>query len=135
MALMGSAGVVVQLTDRNISHTSIAPASSYARYQLDSDGKVYRYTGTSPATPTTFVEDWVLPNNRASDYECFATLLSGSLATGTVGSWLALTSDRMWGVEDTSFTLQDAQLAISIRRVGTSDVLASASITLQAAQA
>jgi hypothetical protein len=123
--------VVVAITNQTVS-TLESGSAAYARYQLDSDGKVYKFTGTTAGTPTTFIEDWVDPNSEASNYECFATLNSGSLQTGTTGSWLALTSDRMWGVADTGSGSQSAFLTIQIRETGTTTTLTSASISLSA---
>jgi hypothetical protein len=124
--------VVVSITNQTIVFGQISPNDAYARYQLDSDGKVYEYTGTTAGTPTTFIENWVDPTSEASNYECFATLNSGSLQTGTTGSWLALTSDRMWGVAVTGIGTQTANLTIDIREVGTATNLASATISLEA---
>lgn len=125
--------IVVSITNQLISQSSFG-SDAYARYQLDSDGKVYKFEGTTAGTPTTFIENWVTPNSAASNYECFATLNSGSLETGTTGSWLALTSDRMWGVADTGGGAQAASLTIKIREVGTTTDLTSATISLLASQ-
>ena len=128
----GTSNVVVALNAQNIFRLSISPSDAYARYQLDSDGKVYKFTGTTASVPTTFVENWVSPNSAAGDYECFATLNSGSLQTGTTGSWLALTSDRLWGTAVTGIGTQSASVTITIRKVGTTTNLASATITFEA---
>lgn len=124
--------VVVAITNQTLIFGSISPTDAYVRYQLDSDGKVYKFEGTTAGTPTTFIENWVDPNSAAGDYECFATLNSGSLQTGTTGSWLALTSDRMWGVAVTGLGTQTADLTIAIREVGTTTNLTSATIVLEA---
>lgn len=124
--------VVVSISNQSLLKNSLSPTDAYTRYQLDSDGKVYKLEGTTASTPSTFVEDWVVPNGDASNYECFATLDSGSLQTGTTGTWLALTSDRMWGVAVTGLGTQSATLTIAIREVGTGTNLTSATISLEA---
>lgn len=128
----GAASDDVSITGQSISQISSDPSDAYARYQLDSDGKVYKFTGTTAGTPTTYIEDWVDPNSSASNYECFATLTSGTLDTGTTGSWLALTSDRMWGIQQTSVGSKSATITVKIRKIGTTTDLTSALITFNA---
>ena len=122
--------VVVAITDQLITFGSISPEEAYARYQLDSNGKVYEYTGTTPGTPNLYIEDWVDPTSEASNYECFATVSGSALETGTTGSWLALTSDRMWGVAETGAGSKFTTLTVTIREVGTTTNLTSATISL-----
>ena len=121
--------VVVSITNQSIFFNAVFPQDAYARYQLDSNGKVYKYTGQTPGTPTTYIEDWVDPNSEASNYECFATVSGSALETGTTGSWLALTSDRMWGVAETGAGTKITDLTVTIREVGTTTNLTSATIT------
>ena len=122
--------VVVSITNQFISYNAIFPQDAYARYQLGSNGKVYEYTGTSPSyLLPQYIEDWVDPNSEASNYECFATVSGSALETGTTGSWLALTSDRMWGIAETGAGTKLTDLTITIREVGTTTNLTSATIT------
>lgn len=127
--------VVVSITNQSIFFNAISPQDAYARYQLDSDGKVYKYTGQTPGTPTTYIEDWVEPNSEASNYECFATVSGSALETGTTGSWLALTSDRMWGIAETGAGSKFTSLTVTIREVGTTTNLTSATISLNVSTA
>lgn len=122
--------VVVSITNQSIFFNAVFPQDAYARYQLDSDGKVYKYTGQTPGTPSTYIEDWVDPNSEASNYECFATVSGDALETGTTGSWLALTSDRMWGIAETGGGTKSTDLTITIREVGTTTNLTSATISM-----
>ena len=63
--------------------------------------------------------DWVSPKAFAPGaYECRATLNSGTLLTGTTGSWLALTSTRTWTCANTA----SANLTIEIRDASTTVV-------------
>jgi len=127
--------VVVSITNQSIFFSAIFPQDAYARYQLDSNGKVYKYTGQTPGTPTTYIEDWVDPNSEASNYECFATVSGSALETGTTGSWLALTSDRMWGIAETGAGTKFTTLTVTIREVGTTTNLTSATISLNVSTA
>ena len=122
--------VVVSITNRYIFFSAIWPQDAYARYQLNSNGKVYRFTGEFAGTPNIYIEDWVDPNSEASNYECFATASGDALDTGTTGSWLPLTSSRTWGIAVTTFGSKLTELTVTIRKVGTTTNLTSATITL-----
>jgi len=126
--------VVVAITNQYIFFAAIFPQDAYARYQLNSNGWVYKYTGDSPSTLfPQYIEDWVDPRSEASNYECFATVNFGSaLETGTTGSWLALTSSRTWGIAVTTAGSKYTELTVTIREVGTTTNLTSATISLYA---
>jgi hypothetical protein len=126
----GTSNVDVSITNQSIFFNTVSPLDAYARYQLDSDGKVYKFTGKAAGTPTTYIEDWVDPNSEASNYECFATVSGDALQTGTTGSWLALTSDRMWGIAETGAGTKFTTLTVTIREVGTTTNLTSATISM-----
>lgn len=104
-------------------------ATAEAYYTLASDGKIYSVENTDPAVE---LGSWVVPNSSASNYEVFATVTSGTLDFGTSGSWLALSSTRTWGVTRTTFGTDTTVLDLQIRRVGTTTVLDTATITLEA---
>ena len=129
MVTFGGAPDVILLTNQTISRTSAGTA--YAEYQIDSDGGVYKRQATTFATPTNLVEQWCTPGSSASKYEVSASLSSGTLNAGSAatGSWLALTSDRLWYVSDSEV---DAVIVVTIRDVATATTQASATITLHA---
>lgn len=83
-------------------------------YKLEADGDIMARTGAT----TVYVDngDWCVPKSKAlgSGYQVRATLNSGSLSTGTTGTWLALTSDREWTVGQ----YDTANLTIDIRNAG-----------------
>jgi len=122
----------VSLKDVSIRAFVFDPDDSYAGYRIGSDGKTYRAAGNllswsvSPSNP-----DWVTPNGDASNYECRATLLSGTLSSGTTGSWLPLTSTRDWHVLRTFIGTNSASILVEIRPISGS-VVASATISLSA---
>lgn len=74
--------------------------------------------------------DWVIPNGNASLYEVRATLNSGTLSSGTTGSWLALTSTRTWTVTRSVIGVSTANLTIEIRRIGGTTILATAPVDM-----
>lgn len=128
--------VVVAITNQFVGYSAAPGENAYARYGLDSDGKVYKYEGFTPSLPNTFIENWVVPNSEASNYECYVTsdgdlLQVGSSATGT---WLALSTDRWWGVLQPSIgsDFKFTELTVTIRKIGTTTNLTSATISLSA---
>lgn len=106
----------------------LGPGTANAQFQLKSNGKVAKTNVNN-----TVVEDgsWIRPNASASLYECFATLNSGTLNSGTTGSWLALTSTRTWVKSKSSppSGSSTCELTIQIRKVG-SAVTESTTVTL-----
>jgi len=131
----------VNLTNRTVSRTSIDPQDAIAGFQLDTDGTIDSKSGDIAAGPayTTIVGvEWLSSNGtneanvEADRYECFATITSGTLTTGTTGSWLALSSARSWEKEQTVIGSSTVVFTLDIRLIGTTTVLATASITLTA---
>jgi len=107
--------------------------SASSSYTLSSTGDI-TFTISGDTSGTQDIGDWISPKSGMSNYECLATVTSGTLTSGTQGSWLNLGSPQSWtrtrpggttGQASVTFTLQ-------IRQVGTTTILASASITLLA---
>ena len=113
-----------------VAVSSVGAGSQTATYTLESDGDVVRAT-----TPlgSSDIGDWIDPKASApSDYEVQATLNSGTLTSGTTGSWLALTSNRSWTLTRATVGAADqVNLTIEIRK-GSGATLASATVTLDA---
>jgi hypothetical protein len=74
---------------------------------------------------------WLLSGTAAA-YEVFATLTSGTLSSGTTGSWLPLNVTRSWSRTRTGIGVSSAQVALQIRRVSDGLVLDNAQIVLNA---
>ena len=115
-----------------VAVSSVGSGSQTATYTLESDGDVV--TATTPGGSVD-AGDWIDPKASApSDYEVRATLNSGTLNGGSsaTGSWLALTSNRSWGVTQIVVGVADTvDLTIEIRK-GSGAALASATVTLDA---
>jgi len=119
---------VISITDQNLINVTFSPTNSTQSYRLDANGKVYDVKNGS----ASFIEDWVTPTGAASSYEAFVTVTSGTLSSGTSGSWVALSSTRDWSVTRTSVGVNACTFTVDIRKVGTSTVLDSATIDLTA---
>jgi hypothetical protein len=131
-AIVGTAGSAggggsptITLTNTTCSD-AVTGGTATATYQVDSNGKIYKNS--------VFFENWISDAALAGDYQVRATLSSGDTPSGTLGSWLALTSDRYWDLinaaQDDS-TLSCA-LIVEIRDAATSTVRATATITISA---
>lgn len=118
-----AAALQVQLTDDTAFHEVNDPSDATASYSLNSGGTVSG-TGISGYS-------WLLIGSN-SDYEARATLLSGTLTSGTTGSWQALSTTRTWTRNRTTIGQNTASITLEIRRVSDSVVLDSATITLDA---
>ena len=100
-----------------------------AQYELNSGGGAFKSINGGAST---LLYNWCVPAGQAANYEVYASLVSGSLSAGSsaTDTWLALTSTRNWLVSTT--TLKYATINVGIRRVGTTTILASADINLEA---
>ena len=118
---------LISLSNRTVF--SSGAASQTATYTLESDGDI---VATTTPVGAVDVGDWIDPKAAApGTYEVLATIVSGSLSSGTTGSWLALTSNRSWSV--TRGSLGDATCIITVEiRKGGGATLASATIELTA---
>jgi hypothetical protein len=120
-------GDQVQLS--NVGVFSTGAGSQTVTYTLESDGDVMSNSTTFGAVDEG---DWVTPKSSApGTYEARATLVSGDTPTGTLGTWLALTSNRSWSLTQATTGTKEAVLTIEIRK-GSGSVLASATVTLYA---
>ena len=126
----GTSAVIVTFNDFSLSDFEIAPDDAICWYRINSNGNVY---GTNLGTPFDLLEQWVTPTSFASDYEVYATLVSGSLTGGTTGAWLSLGTTRDWYVQETAnFGTETATLSFDVRKIGTTTVLDTWTVTIEA---
>lgn len=105
-----------------------SPGAAQVILDVTSAGTYAVTLSTSGGGPTG---DWISPTSLASgSYEIRATATSGTVSTGTVGSWLALSSTRTWTVSRGSVGSKACTLTIEIRTEGVT--VYSGSITLRA---
>jgi len=133
LSLLGTSGDAASSVTITVNPASIFgfnPGSTAdAQYQLSSGGVANEIVNSGLATR---LYDWCVPASQASNYEVYATIVSGSLSGGSAATdtWLALTSTRTWLVS-TGGVLY-TELNVGIRRIGTTTILGSADITLYA---
>lgn len=126
MNLMGGGTVVVALSDHLVFGSTITPLTAVAQFRLRQNGQAQKDEGGG----FTLLETFVNPPAATPNYECRATLNSGSLTSGTIGSWEAITTPRTWSLTRSLVGDEQAQILIEIRAIGGSTVLDSATIDL-----
>ena len=122
-----SAGATVNFNDAVVSAAGV-PAQS-AGYRINTNGFVYQVVNGTD----TSLGQWVTPSSAGGNYEVFATLVSGTLSSGTTGSWVATSGTPLWTrVAVISGTINIVELVMDVRATGTGTVLDSWSVTLEA---
>lgn len=114
----------------NIDDIQIISAAE-ASLTIENDGDLVEYTSLLGLSD---VGDWITPKAAAgSAYDVRVTVNSGSLSSGTSGSWLSLGSSRSWGVSVSSGGgAASANITIEIRKASSGVVQASTTITISA---
>ena len=128
--IAGVATANVMISNATLVNTRIGTAAT-AKYELQSDGDIIG-NGVAGGGDVD-IGDWVEPRAAAGgDYECKVTINSGSLTTGTSGSWLALSSTRTWTIVQGVLGSSNVNFTVEIRLVGSTTTLDSATIDLTA---
>lgn len=124
-AFLAGAGGGVPIYVSPTTWSSIGTAS--LTMQSDGDLVVVANLGGSP-----YAREWFAGNPSTgvgSNWEVYATLVSGTLSTGTTGSWLSLASGQSWSKDPTG----TAQLTFAFRPAGgTTAIYTSGTVTLDA---
>jgi hypothetical protein len=122
-----SAGATVNFNDAVV--TAAGVPSQSAGYRINTNGFVYQVVNGVD----TSLGQWVTPSSAGGNYEVFATLTSGTLSSGTTGSWVATSGTPLWTrVAVISGTINIVELVMDVRATGTGTVLDSWSVTLEA---
>lgn len=132
LLMLSASGPQVSITDHYIfDDGASAGGTGLARLWLFNDGTAGYETNWGEPTDGSYSGEWMLTGS-VGDYEARATVTSGSLSSGTSGSWLALSTSQSWtriralnGVSTCIFTLE-------IRRTSDNTVLDTSEITLEA---
>lgn len=122
----GKSATTVNFFDASVFASSGGPAS--AGYRVGSDGFAYEFiNGTSTA-----LYQWVTPTSVVGDYEIYATLSSGTLNTGTVGSWIPASDNEIWVKTQSITGTGITELVMDVRKIGTATILDTWSVQLEA---
>jgi hypothetical protein len=118
----GGAGLVALESD-TYGYSTISPTTATASVSAKSTGLLESSSG--------YEYDWLL-SGAAADYEIRATIVSGSVTSGTTGAWLALSSTRTWTRTRTTLGTSTVTMTLEIRRVSDGLVLDTATVALEA---
>lgn len=115
----------VNLLGLDPQNTVTSPVDASATYTLTSGGS---------EQATGFASNTWLTAGSAADYEVRATVTSGTLTSGTTGSWLSLGITRAWNVTRTNNApgTDAATITVEIRLAATGTVLATVTVTMTA---
>ena len=121
-ALLGIPGFIVALVNTTVADGGLG---GEAGYELQNDGDIIESTTDGGSVDTG---DWITPKGASGigAFSVRATLNSGTLSSGTTGSWLSLSTTRIWVVGPGGA----ANLTIEISSDGGATVLTSATVVL-----
>jgi len=126
--LWGKSAVTIFLSNLNIIDFTGGGSNASAGYQLTSGGIENEIVGAS----TSQTAIWCTPTGQAVNYEVFATVTGSPLTIGFINAWVPLSTTRTWrldaGVGENLFST----LSISVRRVGTTTPVYTATEDLNA---
>lgn len=123
----GKGAATVNFTDQYIASNQSAPAT--AGYSVNSNGFDYERVQSVSSVLT----QWVTPTSAGGNYEVFATVTSGSVTTGTTGSWVATSGNPEWTRSNGAVgTIVFTTLSMQVRATGTTTVLDTWTINLEA---
>lgn len=128
----GTSAAVVNFSDHTVYAADFG--SAQAGYQIfgsgAGSGNAYQFVNFGGLT---LVEQWVTPTSAAGDYEVYVTNTGSAISGGTLNSWVALTGNPAWYLDVYgSGTSLVSYLSMQVRRVGTSTVLDTWTVTLDA---
>jgi hypothetical protein len=125
----GKSAVVISLTSQNAFDFSGGARNATAGYRLTSGGLAQILENLTFTT----VETWCTPTGEAVNYEALVDNITGSgLTTGTTGVWVALSTTQTWTLVATPGNGEITTFDVSVRRAGTTTVLDTATIYLEA---
>lgn len=122
---------VVSLSNRTIDAVVGSPGTATAQYQLLSTGEAIGSVSPSGSGAGSYLPEWG-QGLAGAGYDARFTITSGTLSTGTAGTWLNLGTTRSWTRSRSALGISAVTGTMEIRDAGTLVVLATATITLTA---
>ncbi|MDZ4116998.1 MAG: Ig-like domain-containing protein [Xanthomonadaceae bacterium] len=129
--------VALSANNKTVTSTVLAGNTASAAFRMATAGKLRFQTSVGGLwVEQSPLDEWLEPESgiTAAQFEVLATSAGGVLpSSGTMNVWLNLGSaTRDWVLTRSVTGTSQAVIAIQIRRVGTTTVLASANVTLNA---
>lgn len=128
--MASGAATSASISNRTPTAESVDPANATAGYRLGSDGQAQE-TNVS-GTYVDISGEWETGGLPGSLYECRVTVTSGTLSSGTSGSWLSLGSTQTWTRTRSGIGSNAVTFTVEIRDANTLTVLDTATVTLTA---
>jgi hypothetical protein len=123
-----SSGVTIQLTTpRTLTFISGGILQAVTAYRVASDGFVYTAEGTSASYMPQ--EQWISNVALVGDYQV-RVASAGDTPSGTLNTWLALSSTESWELIASPGNSFNTQLTVEIRDTATETVRATAIINM-----
>jgi len=126
-AFYGTSSASVNFVDVTVESRQSVVAT--AGYRVDADGFDYARVQAVYSA----LAQWVTPASSGNNYEVFATIVTGSVSFGTIGSWVATSGSPEWTRTTAGAgTIQSVSLSMQVRAVGSSTVLDTWTVSLEA---
>lgn len=116
------ANIVVNLSDTSCFQGGVGSVTS--NFRLQSDG----FYDCGNALDIQYVT----PTSSTSSVEVFATLDSGTCTSGTFGAWLALSTTRLWTMNQPSTGSSSCVVTVDFRHATSLSSLGSFTVTINA---
>jgi hypothetical protein len=130
IATMGVSPVVSLASAGDVTDQEFFPSSSTAYIELQNDGDIFGFGSIQGSGDQG---DWITPRSAAGgNYEARWTNTSGTLSSGTAGTWEALSTTRQWAVSRVGVGSKTCTGTLEIRRTAGGAVLDSTNVTLTA---
>ena len=126
--LRGKSAVTIFLSNLSIVNFTGGGSNASAGYQLTSGGIENEIVGASTSQTAT----WCSPTGEAVNYEVYATVTGSPLTVGTINAWVPLSTTRTWRLDAGVGQNLFSTLSISVRRVGTTTPVYTATEDLNA---
>lgn len=126
-------GPVVALTNKSIAASRTGAGLTVATFKTDNTGVASGGVTPGGTGAGSYAPQWLSGGGTPSNYDVRWTVVSGTLTTGTTGTWLNLGTTRNWTINaGAGIGTKTAVGTVEIRDVGTLAVLATATITISA---
>jgi len=127
-------GDVITLNDITTNDFAVDPDNAQVAIMYAADGTVMRSHSGGAFADYPDHGPWIAPQTNMADYEIRATLESGTVnsPSDATGSWLSLSSDRLWNINRTSIGSNSATLTIEIRHAASGVIKDTATLVISA---
>ena len=112
----------------SVDDSAVSPFTATANFRLTNTGLIQQLTSFGTST----IGSWIDDTSLAGNYEARATLVSGTLSTGTAGVYQALSSTLTWGVSRGSTGSKSCTFTLEIRKTSTGVVMDSSTVIVTA---